>query len=224
MFAIGDSEPLHTTSHELVRHSIVWLGAACGETARGIPGTHPLGCALFRILQAVDFVGSWLTFHEVSLMREFELKRTLLRLNKSNWVIAPNLSKVVGAHRDVTPNEPWPYESCPELPWPQSEILVAGFRATSADLRSECMGRGPWLRAIAGEARVLGSSLELRLAGGDGCAVTIGRTHTENSPGLSIIAKMRTFNPETFVEPERVAGVHRFQDASLAWSYGRITS
>lgn len=53
---------------------------------------------------------------------------------------------------------------------------------------------------------------------------SFGRTHTENSPGLSIIAPDGALDLEALIGRQEVVGVHRGRDAARAWSYGRVVA
>jgi hypothetical protein len=221
MFSIGIDEPVSTTL-PLLRQSIVWLGEACGETSRGLPSTHPICGALTRLLEQVKFVGTWLTCHEVSLLRGFERKALLVRLERAKWTIDPDQSQLIRAHKIVTVSSPWPYGSNPALPWPQSEILVVGCRVDydTIDCRDERTLRS--LHAVRGDSLVLHARLAALLVAEQCYAVSLGRTQTENSPGLSVLGPDGWLCPEDLVEPREVVGVHIGVDAARAWSYGRV--
>jgi hypothetical protein len=222
MFAIGTSEPIDSGARGLVRHSIVWLGPACGETARGLPATHPIGRLLLRILDEVRFVGTWLMCRDVSLMREFERKVLLLRLNGAEWTIDQDQTTTMRAQRAVSVDSPWPYRSTPALPWPQYEILVVGCNVGYAglDCRSERNVRSQ--HPVRGDGLVLQSALASLLVAERGYAISVGRSQTENSPGLSLIGPDGWLDPESLVERAEIAGIHRGADAARAWSYGRV--
>ena len=222
MFAIGSSEPIASAPSGLVRHSIVWLGQPCGETARGLPATHPLCQLLLRTLEQVSFVGTWLMCREVSLMREFERKALLLRLSKAQWTIDPDQRELIRAQRAVSADSPWPYDSETALPWPQSEILVVGCLVDC--LRIDCRNERDWRsqQAVRGDGLVLHSGLANLLVAQRGYAISVGRTHTENLPGLSVLGPEGWLDPESLVERDDVVGIHRGADAGRAWSYGRV--
>jgi len=221
MFAIGKSEPIDSAPRGLVRHSIVWLGQPCGETARGLPATHPLCQLLLRILEQVSFVGTWLMCREVSMMREFERKALLLRLAKAQWAIDPAQGESIRAHRAVSVSSPWAYESEPALPWPQSELLVIGCLVDYVKI--SCGNERGWRaeHAVRGDGLVLHSELANLLVAERGYAISVGRTQTENSPGLSVLGPEGWLDPESLVESAEVVGIHRGADAGTAWSYGR---
>jgi hypothetical protein len=223
MFSIGTSEPIAAAEHAIVRHSIVWLGDPAGETARGLPASHPLCLVLLRILEQVSFAGTWLTCREVSPMREFERKALLLRLRNAKWALDPDQSEVIRAHRAVRVDSPWPFGAEPALPWPQHEILVVGCLADY--LAIDCHNEHDWRsqQAIRGDGVVLNSELATSLAAQRGYAISVGRTQTENSPGLSILGPEGWLDPELLVAGREVVGVHRGADAGRAWSYGRVS-
>ena len=220
MFSIGASEPL--ASPALVRHSIVWLGEPYGESSQGLSATHPICRVVSRIVETMSVVGAWLACREVSRMREFERKALLSRLVGAEWTIDPDQSAVIRAHKRVSISSIWPYGTGPALPWPQSEILVVGCLVEYPAITC-CKGSiGESQQAVRGDGLVLQSDLAGLLVARQGCAISVGRTHTENSPGLSIIAPAGEFDPLGCLDNHDVASVHVGMDAARAWSYGRI--
>lgn len=222
MFSIGKAEAIDSSSCGLVRNSIVWLGQPCGETTKGLPATHPLCGVLLRIIEQADFIGTWLMCREVSIMRKFEQQTLLSRLNGSAWTIDSEQSEAIRAHRTVRVDSPWPFDSGPALPWPQFEILVIGCRVDYETI--DCLDEGDWRPqwAVRGDGLVIRSRLARQLAVERGYAISIGRTHTDNSPGLSVLGPEGWFDPELLVRRDEIVGVHRGGDASRAWSYGRV--
>ena len=222
MFSIGISEPIASGVRGLVRHSIVWLGPPCGETARGLPRAHPLCRLLLRLLEQVSFVGTWLICRDVSCMREFERKALLVRLRTAGWTIDPDQIEVIRAHRTVSADSPWPYDSDSNLPWPQLEVLVVGCLVAchSIDCRAERDWRSQ--QPIRGDAMVLRSDLAALLVAEGGYAISVGRTHTENSPGLSVLGPEGWLDPESLLERTDIVGIHKGADAARAWSYARV--
>lgn len=222
MFSIGTSEPIAAASPSLVRHSIVWLGEPLEENVRGLPVSHPICRVLLRILEQVSFVGTWLTCREASTMREFERKALLIRLRNGGWAIDPDQSSIIRAHKAVRADSPWPFDTGPALPRPHVEILVVGFLAHSTEVC--CHNEREWRsqHAVRGDGLVLNSDLARLLAVERGYAISIGHTHTENTPGLSILGPEGWLDPELLVEGYGVVGVHRGTDAARAWSYGRV--
>jgi len=220
MFAIGASEPLLSTSVALVRHSIVWIGDRSGETNLGLPSSHPICKVLLDILGRANFLGTWLLCREPSSMRDFERKSLLLRLRRASWTVENDHSRFVRAEKNVRAESPWPYDSQPALPWPQGEILVVGclvgYRALNCNDEERWRSR----YAIRGEGLILESELAKTLVTRSGHAISIGRTQTNNAPGLSIIGPEGRFDPVQYVEIENVVGLHEGADAARAWSYG----
>jgi hypothetical protein len=215
---------LQLWGHSLVRHSIVWLGQAFGETARGLPASHPLCLVLLRLLEQVNFVGTWLTCREVSSMREFERKALLLRLHKAGWTIDAEQTSTITAHRAVRLDAPWPFGAEPALPSPQFEILVLGCHAGFVQV--SCQNEREWRsqHALRGDGLVLSSGLANLISVERSYAISVGRTQTDNSPGLSILGPEGWLDPELFVGDHAVVDVHTGTDAAWAWSYRRIDS
>lgn len=223
MFTIGTSERLELPRHQLVRHSIVWIGESSGETSRGLPASHPISVVILRVLTYFKFLGTWLMCRNVALLREFDRKATLRRLSRARWVVDPDDSAVIRAHRVASQDFPWPYADdthAVALPWPQAEILIVGgsIDYSSIDCRDNTIAG---TRSIRGEGIVLYSDIVHRLVAQECHAVCVGRTQTDNSPGISIIGRPG-LKPEDFVSGESIFAVHRDQDAGRAWSYGRI--
>jgi hypothetical protein len=131
---------------------------------------------LIGILERASFVGTWLTCREVSLMREFERKALLLRLDKAKWIVDPDHRQLIRAHRSVSAEQPWPFGTDPALPWPQSEVLVVGSRAESLEL--DCRDERDWRSkcAVRGDALVLHTKLASLLVDERCYAVSVGRT------------------------------------------------
>ncbi len=222
MFAIGTSEPLDGQSVSLVRHSIVWLGGGCGETNVGLPATHPLCLVLLSILEHFKFVGTWMTCRELATLRDFERKVLLIRFNRTNWLVDPEQSDAIRAHRVVAERSPWPYTPAPALPWPQLELLVVGGLFQYSMLECGARERAHAVRAVRSEAVVLQPSFSQSLLSAQAYAICVGRTHTDNSPGLSVIGPRGLLSPERFVGAKDVLAIHRDGDAERAWSYARV--
>lgn len=221
MFSIGSAEPVAATSSGLVRHSIVWLGDASRESSRGLLADHPLCRVLLRILDRASFVGSWLLCRDVSGMREFERKSLLLRLHGADWTVDPDQTGAIRAHRAVGADAPWPYNSEPALPWPQSEVLIVGSLLDYAVIA--CGDERAWRsqQSVRGDGLVLHSEVAKMLSVRRCYAISVGRTQTDSSPGLSIIGPDEWLNPEDACKGFEVIGVHSDADAGRAWSYGR---
>ena len=161
---------------------------------------------------------------EISSMREFEQKALILRLDASKWMVDADQTIVIRAHRDVSADSPWPYSSEPALPSPQREVLIVGCLA--AHTAFSCGTEHEWRsqQPVRGDAMVLRSQLAGLLAARGGYAISIGRTHTENSPGLSIIGpESGWLEPEALVEARDIAGIHQGLEAGRAWSYSHVT-
>jgi hypothetical protein len=228
MFTIGSSEVIASAPSGLLRHHIVWLGDSCGETARGMPATHPICRVLLTVLERANFLATWLVCHDVSRMREFERKATLLKLKKAKWTLEVDSSELIRAHSTVSPESPWPYTSEPAMPWPQEEILIVGtsFDWNPVDCHLDCRNESSWrhLHSVQGDALLLHSRIPELLLSKQCYAISVGRTHTENTPGLSIVAPDGALDPETLVSSSEVVAVHRGADAERAWAYGRIAA
>lgn len=221
MFAIGSDEKLNLHSHVLRRSSIVWLGDSSGEGSRGIASSHPLCGVLLRILSHHKFAGEWITCQETASLREFEQKARLSQLRRAQWNIDPDAHRVIRAHRVVSRDAPWPFLTEPVLPWPQAEILLAGARLgySMVDCQNDATSR----RAVRSEELLDRSHIVQWLVATGALAVCLGRTQTDNSPGISLIG-WADIEPDAFVEATEILAVHRGDDAARAWSYAKIRS
>jgi hypothetical protein len=222
VFAIGADEKLNFRSSQVLRrHSIVWLGDAAGEESRGIPGSHPLCAAILRVLAHYNFVGAWITCQETASLREFERKVRLSQLARAQWVVDPATERVIRAHRVVSRDAPWPFFTEPALPWPQAEILMAGGHLDYT--RVDCQQDGAPHRSVRSEDLLDRPQIVQWLVATGAVAVCIGRTQTDNSPGISLIGAAE-LQPEAFVDATEVLAVHRGDEAARAWAYARIKS
>jgi hypothetical protein len=154
-------------------------------------------------------------------MRDFERKALLVRLEKAGWAIDPEQTRVVRAHRILSAAFPWPFGMDPALPWPQREVLVAGWLAQWNDLDCKPETDGWHEQGMGVDGLVPSSHLAEVLHREGALAVSLERTHTENSPGLSIMARAGLLDPRALVEGYRLVAVHQGIDARRAWSYGR---
>lgn len=220
MFSIGASEPL--PAQMLERNSVVWLGQSCGESSSGIPPEHPLCSVVLNIIEKFRFVGSWLLCRNISGLREFEKATTLLRLQRAQWVVDSTHKSMIRAHRLVTPSSPWPYPSRPGLAYRGLEVLVVGRPFEARALHCDRSKTATVVRAIEAEEVVLDEKFSQALRSNGAYAVCVGRTHTENSPGISVIGPAG-LDVREFVPPGRVLAVHGGTEAERAWSYGRTS-
>lgn len=221
MFSIGLSEKLGHAGAPLVRHSIVWLGFDAAETSQGLFASHPLCQIIARLVASFGFCGTWLTFHNVRQIRSFETKARLLQFNRNGWTVDPEQTSRIRGHRWTTRQHPWAFDRDPVLPKPLAEMLICGAKGTYALVSNEPEDQDS-LRVIlpASEAFIRPSVVDQFLRRGC-CFVHLGRTHTDNSPGIHIIAMEGAVNPEALVEAQLILSVHRGVDAGLAWSYPR---
>jgi hypothetical protein len=218
MFTIGISEPLQ--SQALIRHSIVWLGGAFGETNLGLPAAHPLSDVVLRLEERFEFVGSWLLCRRVASLREFERKALLLRLERARWDVEPRRDTAIRACKTVSEGSPWPYPESPGLPFSPSEILVVG--ATLGYAVVHCTwDESAWTRPVEGEHLVLQSDFASWLISNRAFAVCFGRTQTDFSPGISIIGS-HALDPRGFVAADEIHALHWNDNGGRAWSHGRI--
>jgi hypothetical protein len=216
LFTIGASEQCERPGLE--RTGIVWLGDPSGETHAGLPPEHPLCEILTALLKQFEFVGSWLLCRSLAAMRPFERSSALIRLTNSNWEIDDTASGLLRARRSISHDQPWPYPSNPGLRRPYSEIAVVGNRFDHRQLQVEPRSL---TRAIEGEELILQPCVVEFLVSTGSYAVCVGRTHTDNSPGLSIIGPPG-LRPEVLVPEHLLLAVHKGTDAERAWSYRRV--
>lgn len=221
MFAIGLDEKLDLHSHVLRRHSIVWIGGASGEDSHGIPASHPLCGAILRILSYYKFSGVWLTCQDATSLREFARKSRLSQLQRAQWTIDPDTRVCIRGHRVVAHDAPWPFLTEPALPWPQSEVLVTGGPLTYHSVA--CPSPDTALRSVRSEELLDRANVVHWLVTTGSLAVCVGRTQTDNSPGISLISAADV-DPAAFVDANEVHAVHRGNEAARAWSYARIAN
>ena len=96
MFSIGLSEPLDSAPPGLVRHSIVWAAGYDGDNAMGLHQGHPVCGVILRLLERARFVGTWLTFRECALLRDFERKVQPLLAQQVQIDDRPRWSELAG--------------------------------------------------------------------------------------------------------------------------------
>jgi hypothetical protein len=158
---------------------------------------------------------------DAAATRDFDRRTLLHRLTKAGWSIDPAQSLVIRASRALNEAAPWPFGPEPALPWPQEEILVAGWDAHLEEIDCGPGTEKSSAQFIRGDSLVVNSRLSCSLDERGGFAVSVGRTHTDNSPGLSILCRDGLLDPRQLVEGQSVLGVHTGVEAPRAWSYGR---
>ena len=219
MFAIGLSEPLEIGGLALERQSIVWIGGPCGESSRGIPEEHPICGVVCQIERRFGFCGSWIVCHRHGHSTMKQVQRLRLRLLGSGWVLDSEESgEFLLAHKPVSSEEPWPYPGSPGLPYRPAELLLVGAIGHAAIACGE-VPVAP--RSVPGETLVLTEPVAHYLAARSCYVVCFGWTHTENTPGLTIIGPPG-IDPRQFVPAGAVHSVHRGADAEWAWSQATV--
>lgn len=218
MFSIGKSEPVSCGGHHLVRHAIVWLGGQRGETNLGLPEEHPICQVIGRLEERFDFRGSWIVCHRTDSMSPFQFKREKLRLGRAQWQIDTHDS-CLRAYRSVSRQEPWPYASPRGLPHGASDLLLLGGTGFAG---VDCIDLPSQRRAVPSEDLVLRPPVVEYLLETQQQVVCIGRTHTDSSPGISILGPAGLM-PEGFVPADAIHAIHEGTEAGHAWSYPRLT-
>lgn len=215
-FIVGANEPMPSG---LLRCSIVWVGIGFGESALGLPPTHPLCLAALRVQAAFGFSGNWISCAMDRSRSEHAQRRAALELARSGWTIVGTGDGARG-QRAISPDRPWPFDQRPGLSHAMRELLILG---EGFDLNAiECGGHNAHRRPILGEELVFDERVSTALATSKSVAVCFGRTHVDASPGFSILS-WTPLDPEAFVPPEFSAKTLTGAAAAKAWSYRRRT-
>ncbi|RLB54278.1 MAG: hypothetical protein DRJ42_09590 [Deltaproteobacteria bacterium] len=150
-------------------------------------------------------------------MSPFQLKREKLRLARAKWEI-DSCESCLRGYRAISRQEPWPYDSRRGLPLRASELLLlGGIGFAGIDCRELPVQR----RAVLSEDLVLTPTVVEHLLETQQQVVCSGRTHTGNSPGISILGPAGLL-PEEFVPADAIHVIHEGTEAGYAWSYPRL--
>jgi hypothetical protein len=219
MFSLGIGEALRVGKLVLARHTIVWLGGAEGEDGSGLPSSHPVCRVLRALAKQQQESASWVLCRDAREMRSFELKSLEIQLAKTGWSVDRSLPAVIRAERAALEPSFWPASSEPVLSRSGFEILVIGSARAG---QFDCANADRTAHAVLGDSIAVASPIVESIAA-DRCLVaSLGRTHTENSPGVSIIAAAgRAVDVPSLVEFAPVFATHVGDDAQRAWSYPR---
>jgi hypothetical protein len=210
MFAIGRSEPASCGGLDLWRHSIVWLGRPGYNESRVLPEDHPLSRVVYLLQTRFRFRGAWVIYRGLDEMTAFELKREEVR--RKGWTI-DHCGRCFRAWRGISERHPWPFDRTPGLPSTRNpDVLLLGD--TKGEVIDGIVGALGPLDGLQGLTPVVFA----HLAQTGTHLVCRGRTHVDNSDGISIVGP-RGLDPEAFVPRELVHAVHEGSDAGWAWSY-----